>query len=405
MGVFLKLVKVIVFTGVFTLLAVGLWAESAFNYKVDSRFGFDNNVFLVGAGDLGNRDSFVVEITPSVQWRKDSLSIRASAQTRFFFQESGENHARLNLGANYKTGWDRWDFDGQTLFTFVLGPREQPVYDLGRSAWAIGVARERRQQLQNRSRFTMTYRQEDAYLRFLGNLQYFDLQSRNRPDIPGSVNYVDRYEAFIGADLGNTFQNDIHDLWLGVRAGHQSQGRQGARPSDRSNDFYRILLGYSYKSPEDFIFMRVEAGPSFHNYTDPLSRGPTEISQLYLDALVRLNLSEKDQLIFNAFQRKSVNSTGVLSLTQNRVGVSWSHKICPESTAKFTYERQFLNYDAVVRNDLYDRIDLSLTFPSVQDFEPGIALRREWGSDSARSGDLGRTNTRTEIWLDLSRTF
>ena len=311
---------------------------------------------------------------PSAEWFFDY-----SADAAAYARESGENHIRHRALIRLADG-ERYRF--QTAFTFVQGPREGVEFDAGRSAWATVLVRERRQQIQNRTQLERTWTYDDWFIRPSAALTAFDLQARKRTDVAGYDNWIDRYDLAGGLDLGHQAVLG-GELYGGWRYGRQYQGREGNRPTDRSNRYQRFLVGYKGDVTDQLQF-KVETGPTYHRYEDSESVGDAVIRHWYLDASGTYRFSDSTRLTGVASQSKSVASTGLLSNEIRTLGVTLHHRFDPDWSLRLGHSYRTLLYDDRDLKDLLLTSEATLAWKLRPQAVIELSAAHETGRDASR---------------------
>lgn len=365
---------------------------------------FDTNLYAVGMGSLAQREGWVSRIEPRVAWKTEGgLTLSYDVVAERYWSASTEDHARHTLGAGWKRRGDgAWSGSWNLQQTRVAGSREPLLFESGRNSFSSVAARERRQQWQSRASGELTWTAEnDFFIRGLANLQLFDLQTRTNPDPPtGFDNYIDRYEATGGVDLGVKTEaaNQFH---LGLRQGYQHQGRQGGRTTDRSNHFQRVLLG-GEGSWGHLTRWQAEAGPSFHHY----DHGPGDLRETSLFARLsaQLHLGERDRIDLDFNHRHGIASTGRLSNRVLTSSIRWQHQPVENWTAALRGSAQGLIYDGVELEDWVYAGSFNLAHRITASIRAVLDLERSLGRDEALDRP-GRNYNRTVITLRWEQSF
>ncbi len=369
--------------------------------RMTAQMGYDSNVYRVEVGDLGKRSSWTTGLQPSVVWKPlPQWTLQYTAQAEFYTDESGEDNVRHTLLARYA---QPGQFLVESAMTRVQGPRDAVAYSTGRSAWATTLVRERREQWQNRSRLEYVWKSEAFFLRPNASLTYFNLDARKRSDLPGWDNWINRYDLRGGIDLGHSLSEDS-EVYLGWRYGRQHQGRQGNRPSDRSNKYHQALLGYSGKLTEALV-LRVEVGPSFHRYDDPESVGGRAIDAWHLNARASWNPNARDRFSGLASISRGVASTGLLSNELRSFAVDYRRLFEDRSHLTIALGARALSYDARPISDWLYSASLTWMKPLSETLSLQINLTYEEGRDRSPPRAPQREFTRSLLSAQLTYSF
>ncbi|TVR48151.1 MAG: hypothetical protein EA425_14830 [Puniceicoccaceae bacterium] len=360
--------------------------------------GHDDNVFRVADGDLADRSSWV-----STVGARAGLSIRNSTTLSYdgralrFWSASGEDHHHHRLELRHAAESERFAYRIEGGLARIEGSAEGRVFDAGRNAFASVAVRERRRQWQSNARLELTTDlPAERTLRLRGALTHFDLGTRERLGLSGYDNYIDRYDLAGGIDLEQPAAGGT--ARIGLRHGYQHQGRQGGRPTDRSNHYQQLLASWQGR-PAEPLQLRFEAGPVVHRYRD--SPGDLRITTMLLDANATLRLDAAHRLQFSASSRKGVAGTGLLSNSVRRTSLTWIHQPAEDWQLRLGGTAAGLEYDGVpIRDWVYTGlIQLEHTLRT------GATLRLEVERNHGRDRALRRPNRefdRTWIGLALS---
>jgi len=362
--------------------------------------GYDSSLYRVDVGNLGDRSSFFLNLIPEIglQW-EDKVRLTYTANGHLYSSESEEDNIRhtLLLGLRNIPGLRL-----ETAQTYVQGSRDAVIYDEGRNAFAAVAPRERRSQWQNRTAFSYTLGEERYFARWDAHLLYYNLHTIRKPDVPGYQNWVNRYDFNTGPDAGMRWQD--HEIYLGYRRGHQNQGRQGGQTTDRSNDYNRFLVGWKGEVIPS-VSLDGSVGFTHIRYTDSQSIGPSEKTIPYLDAGIRMSITEKDQVRISGSVRNWVGSTGWVSSVyqqyQGRYIRHWSDVLRTE----LVLGAFGLTYDGIPRDDWMFFLETNFFLTSWQDWEWSLRFRQEEGRDLDHTGQCSRDFSRSVGGIFLSRLF
>lgn len=369
-----------------------------FELKLEGGQGYDNNVYLVDQGSLAKQASPVTSVTPEIAWTPAGGKWRFfySGRASLYWNDRSEDNIRHNLGGRGSFSGDIWSGQISSTLTRVQGSREGVIFDAGRNAFSTTIVRERREQWQNRSSGEITLGQQNWFVRGSGRLLYYDLDTVWREGVPGYDNYVNRYDIHGGIDVGRR-TGKAGDFHLGWQHGYQHQGRQGGRPSDRSNHYDRFLFGWQFKAHPQLSWS-VVAGPEIHRYDS--GPGATRITSLYLDASARLEVTPKDRLELIAARRKWVGSTGLLSNNVINYSARWQHTLSEAWQVSARAAAQGLDYDGSPVDDWMYTAALGIEYRLRDNLRTRLTAERNFGRDRSRHLP-GREFNRTWVGLQL----
>ncbi len=380
-----------------------LVGAGSFDVELGTGLIYDTNVYRAELGTVAERDSMISELSAEVRWREgiDGLQLFYRPRAQRFWSERTEDHVQHDLGFNYRGGHGPLSFQIQSTQTRVQGASQAVEFDGGRNAFATAAVRGRRNQWQNRSSGQFRIDGDTAFVRVLGNLVYFDIDTERlvgaaRP--LGYDNWINRYDLWGGVDVGHRM-DDRGELYLGVRRGYIHQGDQGARPSSRSSHYTRAVIGYTGQFHER-VSGRIEAGPSRHDYRS--GPGALRLTRLYLDASLSAQLDPKNQLSFRAVERQWVSGSGFLGNRDMTYGLTWTHQSETLWTSRVGFLARGLNYDGSPVNDWLYTLSSEMTYLLRSNLRLGLQLELSRARDEKR--DLtARSYDRTWAGIFLSR--
>lgn len=316
---------------------------------------FDDNVFLAGApvlavykvpvgsvAALKNIGSFVTTISPKIrvdfvpllgkQGALQSLTLSYAPDFAFYHGASSENHSNHRFATAIKGKMDNFSFQMDNTFQYVDGSEYAPMYPgNNRSAYSHPVARERREQVQNRNTITFRYDQEKWFLRPTASLLYYDMDTAQLAGFTGYINFADRYDINGGADLGYKLNKTLA-VTLGYRYGSQYQQTYSTAidPYNQSSSsvYQRALLGIEGKL-FNWLEIKIQGGPDFRRYANSAPVRDRSPTTYYGEAALTATLSKQDTITFNYRQWQWVAGTGC--------GPTF------DSTYELNYRRKFNN--------------------------------------------------------------
>jgi hypothetical protein len=338
---------------------------------------YDSNVYgsntnRPGYAPVSNMSSWLTSVTPKLafdfaqllDYGKDeeknveTFALSYAPEVVRYYDAPSENYEAHRIGTQVKGKVDSFSYNLDNSFVFIDGSKDSPHYGAATSAYGTAIARERRDQFQERGKLILRNDWENWFIRGVGTVLYYDLNStRENPNVAGNagwVNWVDRYDFNAGADVGYKITKDLAAT-LGYRRGHQYQEGFSWAASRNDNDYDRIVAGFEGKP---FTWMKVElqAGPSFHHYDSNLMAPghDSEITQTYIDGNVAFEVTSKDTITLRAKQWQWVSSTGTSSYEDKTYEFLYKHKWLKQLTSTIGVMVQDSHYNApMVRDDWY----------------------------------------------------
>ena len=324
---------------------------------------YDDNVFIAGAKPsdyktvnlnlvpssialaLENKSCFVTAVSPKVgvnfapllgdQHLLQTLSLGYAADIVNYGSASTENYDahRIIAAINGKT--DDVSFSAENTFSAIDGSKLGPFYPGAlASAISIGILRERRDQLQDRSVVSLQYDVDKLFIRPTGYFQDYDLQTEqlSKAQVGGQAgyqNYSDRYDVNGGLDLGYRIM-PAFAATLGYRYGAQYQ-ETFAKSIDpvgfsASSDYQRILVGFEGK-PIQWLDAKFQIGPDFRDYGSKAPVSDPHMVTYYGEASLTATISSKDSLSFNYKQFQWVSSIGKSPYFDSAFDLNYKRKL------------------------------------------------------------------------------
>lgn len=322
------------------------------------REGYDDNIFLGGAKAkdiagftpasdgsveaLKNRSSWITTVSPKVgvnfapllgdQKVLQVLALGYAPDFITYHDHSSESYNAHRIAATVKGKSDHVSFNLENGFNYINGSKEGPSYPNSlNSAYATAAARERREQYQDRSKFSLQYDQEQWFLRPVASLLYYDLQTDKRATTTaqGYQNYADRYDVNGGLDVGYKLDKNVA-VTLGYRYGHQYQEEysHAIDPFGQSStsDYQRVLAGVEGK-PLNWLTVSVQGGPDFRSYADTAPVHDRHPVKYFGVASLTADITAKDSISFKYQQWQWVSSTGKVPYFDSTYDLSYARKL------------------------------------------------------------------------------
>jgi hypothetical protein len=191
------------------------------------------------------------------------------------------------------------------------------------------MARERRNQIQDRYTAFVQVDEGDFFIRPISSLMLYDLNTYlfNTSAAPykGYQDYVTRYDVNGGADLGYKLTPDVA-VTLGYRDGYQHQDQFPlAINSDRhfsSNHYQRALLGIEGKLV-NWLTFKGAAGPDFRRFNPDTPISSLNTTRYYGDASVVATLPYNQSLTLGYKEYVFVASTGLVPYTDTTATLAY----------------------------------------------------------------------------------
>jgi len=374
---------------------------------------YDNNIFGVSGFGAGEKGSWITTISPSLgfnfapllgeQTPFQTLALGYTPEFNIYHDAPTESYNAQRLSQSIKASSDPFSFSLDNAFTYIDGSSTAPTYaglDSNRSAYATAFPRERRQQIQDRSKVVLQYDQPHWFVRPTASLLYYDLMTDQR-NIAGYQNYADRYDVNGGVDFGYKITPKLA-VTLGYRYGHQYQ-EQFASNIDSTHtsspsDYHRALIGLE-GSPWTWLTFAYQGGPDFRSYETDSATHVTPVSDFnpityYGEGSATATLTDKDRLSLRYKQWRWVSSTGKLPLTDSLYELSYKRKLVNPLTFDLTGRIQSSDYncgDASTskRDDYVYSVSTGLTWVVNPHFNMNLTYTLDLGRNQQDNVDAG----------------
>ena len=381
---------------------------------------YDDNVLLVSGKGLKPLSSWVNDLSLKV-----GVNIAALLQDQpeiktftfvyqpdkvWYSKASVENYTAHRFITALKAKSGDWSVGVDESFFYIDGNKLAPTYALNqlsgaaanqndkyRNNYAHSVARERRNQDQDRYNILVQYDQPDFFFRPVSSLTYYKLNTLlfNTSKAPylGYQDYVDRYDVNAGADLGYKAAPNISFV-LGYRDGYQNQaGYSLALNSDRhysSNHYQRLLAGLEGK-PESWLSVKLLLGPDFRDYNPSTPISELHTTRFYGEGLVTATLPQKQTLSLTYKQWYFVSSTGLVPYEDISYALAYHWSATPEIGldlgAKYLEANYTLGNDvAGSAPDLRDDIDYNLSVGVTYNITKNLIASVTYNYDKGQNG-------------------
>lgn len=330
-------------------------ASSPVEVAFTGSLGYDNNVYLVDQGTLGRLDSVVSTVGTKVGTQLGCGASASYAATGYrFWNASDEDNVKHQLAAGYKHAFDALSVNAATEFAQVQGEDQGCVYGNipGKSSFTTVAPRERRDQFQNKTDLALRYDTGQNFVRGVGKLQYWDMQTHA---LPGAENYRDRYDLNGGTDFGRTFVKGGPDYYLGYRRGYcyQDTDAAPATVNHATNQYNRVLAGVDGKVTPS-LKLAAQLGWTVNVYTSSYLGADKSLEGLYQDVAATWKAAASDELQLKTNMGRVVSSTGCASVLASAYQLGWKHDFSNQWTATLTGRLAKNDYDgsSTDRNDV-----------------------------------------------------
>lgn len=243
---------------------------------------------------------------------------------------ASENYTAHRLAGVFKAKFDNITYSLEDAFLYNDGNKIAPTYALNqlagaaanqndkyRNNYAHALARERRNQIQDRYTAFVQGDFGSFFIRPISQLTYYDLNTDlfNTSNAPykGYQDYVDRYDINGGVDFGFRITPDLA-ITLGYRDGYNYQQRFAlAINSDQhfsSSNYQRGLLGLEGKLTP-WLTIKAAAGPDFRDYNPNTPISDLRTTRLFAEGSLIAALPQSQTLTLAYKQYLFVASTGL----------------------------------------------------------------------------------------------
>ena len=262
------------------------------------------------------------------------------------------------------------------------------------SAYNTGAARERRQQIQNRSTVTLRYDLDRWFLRPTMSLLDYNLLTRQL-NVTGYQNYASRYDVNGGADIGYQVRTNLA-VTVGYRYGDQYQEQFSFSPYSASSSYQRVLAGLEGK-PWSWLEAKLLMGPDFREYPGNTATHLTPVPEnhpvkFYGEACLTATLTKNDVLAAKYKQWQWVSSTGKIPYYDSTYDLSYHHQLNKQLGVDLGGRILESDYSAGTlpncsRNDLQYSLTAGITYA----LNPHLSVNASYALDLGRNNKSGLT--------------
>lgn len=377
--------------------------------------GYDNNIFLSGVNNppayavpagsvaaMKDRFSWITTVSPKVGvnfapltgvTNLSVLSLAYAPDFAIYHDQSSESYNAQRLLAAVKGKTEPVTFGADNNFTYIDGSGMGPVYPGGLySAFAVTADRERRRQIQDRANVSVQFDQEKWFARPVASLLYYDLMTAQL-DLPGYINYADRYDVNGGVDFGYKITPQLA-LTLGYRYGRQYQQQFAFSSYSSSSDYQRVLIGIE-GNPWKWLSVKIQSGPDFRNYDGNTATHTTPVNdrhpvKYFGEALLTATFAPENTLTFKYKLWQWVSGSGKVPYFEGGYELAYRCKLT--SKLAFDLGGKILDWDYTSgnlttcrRNDLEYTVSTGLTYAINSHISVNLAGVLNWGRNEENS--------------------
>jgi hypothetical protein len=320
-----------------------IWSKPAWlsDLSFTAKEAYDDNVLGVSGLGMPVQSSWVNALSAKVGVDFVSLlgtpseiktfSLTYNPEHFDYSSMASEDYTAHRIAGVFKAKFDNITYSLEDAFLYNDGSKTAPTYALNqlagaaanqndkyRNNYAHSVARERRNQFQDRYTASVQADFGSVFIRPISQLTYFNLNTDwfNTSFAPykGYQNYEDRYDINGGADLGFRLTPAIA-LTLGYRDGYNYQQQFPlAINSDQhfsSSHYQRALIGLEGKLAP-WLTIKAAAGPDFRDYGPNTPIANFNTTRSYIEGSLVAALPENQTLTLSYKQYLFVASTGLV---------------------------------------------------------------------------------------------
>jgi len=381
------------------------WAKPSWLTDVSAglRETYDDNVLLVsGNGPMKPQSSLVTAVSGKLgfnfaplvgeQSPFQILSFAYNPEFDAYHNAPDETFSSHRVTDTIKGAYGDFSFNVDNAFGYVDGSDTAPTYlgdDKYRSGFASVVAKDRREQIQERTKAVLQYDINSFFIRPTACLLAFDMMTDLKPTA-GYQNYPSRYDVNGGLDFGYHIAKDLA-VTLGYRYGHQYQQMLPEYIDDTQresgSDYQRILLGLEGK-PWTWLTFAALGGPDFRSYDSTAAIADRNDITYYGEASATATITANDSLSLKYKQWRWVAYTGRVPYFDSNYELTYHRKLTEQLS--FDLTGRIAEYDFTCgsdpakgsnkRNDYLFSIAPALTY----------AVTRNFSVTASGSIDFGR---------------
>ena len=283
-------------------------------------------------------------------------------------------------------------------FSYVSGSDLGPTYQDGLSAFSVVAPRERREQFQDRAKFAVRCDAGNFFVRPAASLLFYDMKTRLL-NLPGYINYEDRYDVNGGIDFGYLVTPDVA-VTVGYRFGHQYQQPFPWNPESSSSDYHRVLGGIEGK-PFKWLTLEAQAGPDFRQYSDTTPLVDKNPVKIYADLSATAQIDLANALIFKLRRFQWVSCIGKVPYLDNVYDLSFRHDFTKQLQVEVGIRGAEADYNPIARDDW----DLTVCAAVRYAITPHFGVEVTYAYDRGLNEEEGIVNSRCREFERHSVSF
>jgi hypothetical protein len=402
-----------------------LWTKPVWlsDLSLSAKESYDDNVLGVSGLGLPVYTSWVTSVSAKVgvnflpllggQNDISVLSLAYNPESVTYGSVKAEDYIAHRFSAAIKGTADGAVYSFDDAFLYVDGDKEAPVYALNQAAGAAGnqndkfrnnyahsVARERRNQIQDRYNASIKINDGDFFIKPISSLTYYNLNTYlfNTSLAPwkGYQDYIDRYDVNGGADFGYDISKTL-SVSIGYRDGYQHQDQFAlAINSDQhyaSNHYQRALFGLEGKLTS-WLTAKLSAGPDFRDYNSHTDIIHDRTTRYYGEGSLVAALPNAQSLTLSYKQWEFVSSTGLVPYDDTTLTLAYHWNVTQQLgldlSAKYLEANYTIGDDyAGTAPDLRDDVDygasIGFTYAVTKQFIVSLAYNYDDGRNNLDS--------------------
>jgi hypothetical protein len=377
---------------------------------------YDDNVLGVSGIGMPVQTSWVNDVSARIGINfvpllddKDitAFSLTYNPEAYTYADDSNENYIAHRVIGVLKGKADGATYSFDDAFLYNDGNKVAPTYALNqlagaaanqndkfRNNFAHSLARERRNQIQDRYNAWVKINDGNFFIRPISSLTYYDLNTElfNTSVAPykGYQDYVSRYDVNAGADLGFDLTPAIA-VFVGYRDGYQHQDQFAlAINSDQhfsSNRYQRALLGLEGKLTP-WLTAKLSGGPDFRDFNASTPISDRNTTRFYGEASLVAALPNDQSLNFAYKQWVFVASTGLVPYTDTSVTLAYHWNVTKQFgldvaakylEANYTMGNDIAGSAPSRRDDVDEGASAGVTFAVTKQFILSLAYNYDKG--------------------------
>lgn len=383
---------------------------------------YDDNVFILGSGmnpavvppagfiiARPKVGSFVTSVTPNLVLNYEACDECAATVsyapefTRYASAHS-EDYVAHRAAVNFTGKMSGVSYEWLNSALWIDGSDEAPLTIRPGDIRAVGgiPIRDRRDAAMFRDSIKVTIPVGKWFFRPVFTSYIHDFQTGQHGNLTADNdnflygNYIDRWEASAGADIGYEVVEKTK-MVLGYRYGHQDQAKAPnnagvMRESCSINDYQRFLLGFE-GTPAPWIKAAILGGPDLRDWKHDTPAGFERDKVLwYVDAAVTLLPTTEDLITLKIGKFEQPAFTSQTVYEDIKYDLNWRHKFSDKFTAGAGFMLFIGKWQApVVRDDWIYTPSMMVSYA----FTPHLTVEASWSYDYAVNQEEPVAGTQT----------